>query len=158
MGVSKSMGHDRIYIVWRCSWICDGRSRKENQIYQLCLCFSILHHLLTALSVNVYKTSNDVRCSKPIFKLFQLLKSLEVFSLYFLVFVLGIFTGIIESVSIFASTKFRCLAIAVGSLFSNVMIARCLRYVCHGTYHQADGLPTFPLRCMCCICMSISGI
>ena len=76
----------------------DAVKRKTGDInYAWCFGFFILHNLLAALSAYFYKTSDDVKCSQPMKKLGQLLKNLEVISLYVLVFALGIFTGIIEA-------------------------------------------------------------
>ena len=65
--------------------------------YAWCFAFFFLNNLLATVSVYCYKTLDEVKCSKPIQKLQQLLKNPEVLSLYFLIFVLGMFTGIIET-------------------------------------------------------------
>ena len=65
--------------------------------YAWCFAFFFLNNLLATLSVYCYNTSNEVKCSKPMQKLHQLLKNLEVLSLYLLVFVLGVFRGVIET-------------------------------------------------------------
>ena len=65
--------------------------------YAWCFGLFIIHNLLTMLSVYCYKTSDDVKCSQPMQQLKKLLKNAEVLSLYSLVFVLGIFTGIVDT-------------------------------------------------------------
>ena len=76
----------------------DAVKRNTGDInYAWCFGFFILHNLSSTVSAYFYKTSDHVKCSQPVQKLGQLLKNIEVLSLYSLVFVLGIFTGIIES-------------------------------------------------------------
>ena len=79
-------------------FVMDAVSEKKADIdYTWSFVLFILHSLLAAAAIYRYRTGSDVRCSKAMQKLRQLLSMPEVLALLILLFAFGMFTGVIET-------------------------------------------------------------
>ena len=57
------------YVFWVClDWMCNGCNEVGSRIYELCMFYALcfLNNFQATLSMYRYKSSNEVKCSKPI--------------------------------------------------------------------------------------------